>query len=219
MKPFKIGVLLFPHVTALDLVGPVQVFSAVSGVELHLVWKNFAPVQVDSGYSIVPTATLDSCPQVDLVCVPGGPGQLLLRDDAEVCQWLQRQGEAASWVTSVCSGSLLLGAVGLLKGYRAACHWNYREGLAAFGAIPDAGRVVRDRNRITGGGCTAGIDFALEVVAEIFGEQEAKEIQLFIEYAPQPPFKSGRPEEAGMLTVDRVKDRLANLRKTMMAQG
>ncbi|OWW21101.1 DJ-1/PfpI family protein [Noviherbaspirillum denitrificans] len=215
MKPLKIGVLLFPHVTALDLVGPVQVFAAATGAEVYLVWKDLAPVPVDSGYCIVPTATLETCPQVDLLCVPGGPGQVPLREDAELCQWLRRQGDAASWVTSVCTGSLLLGAAGLLKGYRAASHWNYREHLTAFGAIPDTGRVVQDRNRITGGGCTAGIDFALQVVAHIFGEQEAKEIQLFIEYAPQPPFNSGRPEDADELTVDRVKNRLANLRKAL----
>ena len=214
----KIGFLLFPHVTALDLIGPAQVFGSVSEAQLHLVWKDLSPVRTDSGYDIVPTHTLQNCPQLDLLCVPGGPGQLPLADDSEICDWLRRQGESASWVTSVCSGSLLLAAVGLLQGYRAACHWNYRQNLATFGAIPDPARVVRDRNRITGGGCTAGIDFALEVVAQIFGEQEAKEIQLFIEYAPQPPFDCGRPENADARTVEQVKARLAALRKRMAEQ-
>jgi cyclohexyl-isocyanide hydratase len=129
--------------------------------------------------------------------------------DPDVLGWLARQGQQAQWVTSVCSGSLLLGAAGLLKGYRAASHWNYREHLAAFGATADAGRVVRDRNRITGGGVTAGIDMALQVVAMLAGESEAQQVQLQLEYAPQPPFHCGRPEWAGEALVALARKRLA----------
>lgn len=205
----KVGFLLYPFVTQLDLTGPAQVFAAASGTELYFVSKHLDPVRTDAGMELVPNATFDSCPQVDLLCVPGGPGQVQVMSDQEVLRWLARQGEQADWVTSVCSGSLLLGAAGLLRGYRAASHWNYREHLAAFGATADAGRVVRDRNRITGGGVTAGIDMALQVMALVAGESEAQQIQLQLEYAPEPPFDCGRPETAGHALVAQVQARLA----------
>ncbi|MDO8775131.1 MAG: DJ-1/PfpI family protein [Burkholderiaceae bacterium] len=208
-QPFRIGFLLYPHVTQLDLTGPAQVLSAMSGAQLHFVWKSTAPVLSDASLTLLPTDTFASCPDLDMICVPGGPGQQMLMQDTEVLAWLARQGAQAKWVTSVCSGSLLLGAAGLLKGYRAASHWNYREHLPKFGATIDEARVSIDRNRITGGGVTAGIDFALQVVAAVRGEAEAKEIQLFIEYAPEPPFDCGRPETAGPELAQRVKRRLA----------
>jgi cyclohexyl-isocyanide hydratase len=205
----KIGFLLYPQVTQLDLTGPAQVFAAAGEAELHFVWKDLAPVRTDATLSIVPNATFESCPLLDLLCVPGGPGQLPLMSDPDVLGWLGRQGQQAQWVTSVCSGSLLLGAAGLLKGYRAASHWNYREHLAAFGATADDGRVVRDRNRITGGGVTAGIDMALQVLARLLGESQAQQVQLQLEYAPQPPFDCGRPELAGEALVAQVRARLS----------
>jgi cyclohexyl-isocyanide hydratase len=205
----NVGFLLYPHLTQLDLTGPAQVFAAARGMHLHLVWKDLQPVISDAGFSLLPTQTFESCPSLDILCVPGGPGQQRLMQDPVVLGWLERQGNQAAWVTSVCSGSLLLGAAGLLRGYRAASHWNYREYLPAFGAVIDDARVVRDRNRITGGGVTAGIDFALQVVAAVRGEEEAKEIQLLLEYAPQPPFAVGRPESAGAELVARVRKRLA----------
>lgn len=207
--PLKIGFLLYPNLTQLDLTGPAQVFAHMSGSQRHFVWKTMEAVPSDSGISLLPTDTFESCPDLDLLCIPGGPGQHALMQDAAVLGWLSRQGAQASWITSVCSGSLLLGAAGLLKGYRAASHWNYRQYLPAFGATIDEGRVVRDRNRITGGGITAGIDFALEVVATLRGQTEAEEIQLLLEYAPQPPFDCGRPELAEPQLVERVRQRLA----------
>jgi cyclohexyl-isocyanide hydratase len=207
-QPFNIGFLLYPHLPQLDLAGPAQVLSNMPGAQLHLAWKKIEPVPTDAGFSLMPTCTLVSCPALDMLCIPGGPGQQQLMQDAAVLQWITAQGKQAKWVTSVCSGSLLLGAAGLLKGYRAASHWNYREYLHLFGAIADPARVVQDRNRITGGGVTAGIDFALSVVAVLHGEAEAKEIQLLLEYTPEPPFKNGRPEESDPLAVSRVKARL-----------
>lgn len=195
-SPFRIGFLLYPHVTQLDLTGPAQFLARMSDTAIHLVWKDTDPVLTDAGFSIVPTDSFADCPDLDMVCVPGGGGQLALMKDAEVLAWLKAQGAQASYVTSVCSGSLLLGAAGLMSGYRAGSHWAYRDKLPMFGAEPVADRVVKDRNRITGGGVTAGIDFALSVIAEIRGDDEAKAIQLAYEYAPQPPFDSGTPGSA-----------------------
>ena len=205
----KIGFLLYPHVTQLDLTGPAQVFATAGQAELYFVWKDLAPVRTDAALSLLPNATFATCPSLDLLCVPGGPGQVLLMSDPEVLGWLARQGQQAQWVTSVCSGSLLLGAAGLLNGYRAASHWNYSQHLAAFGATADAGRVVRDRNRITGGGVTAGIDMALQVLAMLVGESQAQQVQLQLEYAPQPPFDCGRPELAGEALVALAREQLA----------
>ena len=214
----KIGFLLFPYMTALDWAGPAQALSYTHGHTLHFVARTMAPLRTDAGYDVLPSHTFDDCPPLDIVCVPGGPGQQALMADKEVLQWLRTQGKQAQWVTSVCTGSLLLGAAGLLQGYRAASHWNYRKHLALFGVERDAGRVVKDRNRFTGGGITAGIDFALSLVAEIHGPQEAKEIQLLMEYAPEPPFECGRPEHATADTVAHVEQRLArDVEKVMTA--
>lgn len=204
----KIGFLLYPHVTQLDLTGPAQVFAAAGEVELYFVWKNLEPVRTDASLCLLPNSTFESCPPLDLLCVPGGPGQLPLMSDPVVLDWLGRQGQQAQWVTSVCSGSLLLGAAGLLNGYQAASHWNYRKHLSAFGAIANDARVVCDRNRITGGGVTAGIDMALHVLGELFGETRAQQVQLHLEYAPQPPFNCGRPELVSEVLVAQVRARL-----------
>jgi cyclohexyl-isocyanide hydratase len=205
----KIAFLLYPHVTQLDLTGPAQVFAA-AGAELFFCWKDLAPVATDATIKLVPNATFETCPAVDLLCVPGGPGQLRVMSDPQVLAWLAQQGQQAQWVTSVCSGSLLLGAAGLLKGYRAASHWNYREHLATFGAVADEARVVHDRNRVTGGGVTAGIDMALQVLALTAGDLLAQQVQLQLEYAPQPPFNCGRPEL--------VDDTLVALARAQLAQ-
>ena len=208
-KSLRVGFLLYPHVTQLDLTGPAQVFAAAGDFDLCYVWKEKSPVMSDAGIALVPTNAFTDCPQLDVLLVPGGPGQAALMQDAEVLGWLSQQGAAAMWVTSVCSGSLLLGAAGLLKGYRAASHWNYREHLPLFGAVIDPARVVRDRNRITGGGVTAGIDLALTVIAELRGVQQAQEVQLVLEYAPEPPFQCGRPESVSLEIIAGAKQRLA----------
>jgi cyclohexyl-isocyanide hydratase len=189
-----IGMLLYPNLTQLDLTGPFEVFSRLPDCQIHLLWKTREPVASDTGLAILPTATLADCPSLDVLFVPGGRGQIPLMDDAEVLDFLARQGAAARYVTSVCTGSLLLAAAGLLEGYRAACHWMARDELALLGAIPVAERVVVDRNRVTGGGVTAGIDFALSLAALLRGETSARMIQLAMEYDPAPPFRAGSPE-------------------------
>jgi cyclohexyl-isocyanide hydratase len=207
--PINIGILLFPRVTQLDATGPAQVLARTPGATLHMIWKTRDPVPTDAGFSIVPTTTFADCPQLDVICVPGGGGQVDLMSDDETLDFLRRQATGARYVTSVCTGSLVLGAAGLLKGYRSACHWASRDLLAAFGAIPVAERVVRDRDRISGGGVTAGIDFGLTLLAELAGEEVARSVQLGLEYDPQPPFESGSPEKAGIERVKRVREQMS----------
>jgi cyclohexyl-isocyanide hydratase len=214
-----IGFLLFPHVTQLDLTGPAQILSRVPGAQVHLVWKTRDPVPTDVGFTINPTTTFADCPPLDVLCVPGGFGIERLFGDAETLAFLRRQGEQARYVTSVCNGSLVLGAAGLLDGYRSACHWMWLPFLTRFGAVPVAERIVRDRNRISGGGVTAGIDFGLALAAELAGEDTARTIQLALEYDPQPPFSAGSPEGAGPELVARyramVAPRLAQVEATL----
>jgi cyclohexyl-isocyanide hydratase len=202
---FRIGLLLFPDITQLDMTGPYEVFTKLPGAEVHLVWKSLDAVTANGGMQITPTTTFASCPQLDLVCVPGGPGMNPLLNDEETLTFLRKQAAGTRYVTSVCTGALVLGAAGLLKGKRAATHWMSRDMLKAFGATPVAQRVVVDGNVITGGGVTAGIDFALTVAAEAFGEDLAKAIQLGIEYDPHPPFAAGSPEGAGPAIVEKAR--------------
>ncbi len=206
-----IGILLFPNVTQLDAMGPAQVLSRLPGARMHMIWKSRDPVATDSGFAVLPTTTFADCPQLDVICVPGGMGQVALMNDEETLAFLRRQAAGARYITSVCTGSLVLAAAGLLKGYRSACHWSVRDELAAFGAVPVADRVVRDRNRLSGGGATAGIDFGLTLAAELAGEQTAKAIQLMMEYDPKPPFDSGSPEKAGPELVALYKQRTAGM--------
>lgn len=201
VKPFRVGLLLFPEITQLDMTGPYEVFIKLPGAEVHLVSKTMEPVTANGGMKILPTATYTSCPDLDLVCVPGGGGMNPLLNDDETLSFLRKQAKVARYVTSVCTGALVLGAAGLLKGKRAATHWMSRDMLSAFGATPIAERVVVDGNVITGGGVTAGIDFALQVAADAFGPDLAKAIQLGIEYDPHPPFNAGSPEGAGQAIV------------------
>lgn len=203
--PFHIGLLLFPDITQLDMTGPYEVFTKLPDARVHLVWKNRDPVRAGGGMQILPTMTFADCPQLDLICVPGGAGMNALLNDAETLDFIRRQAKRARYVTSVCTGALVLGAAGLLKGRRAATHWMSREMLSAFGAMPAAERVVVDGNVITGGGVTAGIDFAIEVAALVFGEELAKAIQLGIEYDPHPPFDTGSPERAEPDLVAKVR--------------
>ena len=212
--PFQIGFLLYPNLTQLDLTGPAQFLSRAPGVKVHYLWKTIEPIPSDAGIALMPTTTFKDCPQLDMICVPGGAGQVALMTDDETLGFLRTQSEKAKYVTSVCTGSLILGAAGLNKGYKSACHWMWRDMLPAFGAIPVNARVVKDRNRISGGGVTAGIDFALTVIAEEWGDEVAKSIQLFLEYDPQPPFDCGSPERAGPERTAKAKKML----EAMIAQ-
>jgi cyclohexyl-isocyanide hydratase len=188
----QVVMLAFPRFTQLDLTGPYEVFARFPELQVHLVWKCADPVVDNNGLKIVPTGTLAECPQADILFVPGGPGQIDLMEDREVLDFLRRQAERAAYVTSVCTGSLVLAAAGLLTGYRATCHWLSLDQLALFGALPVAERVVFDRNRVTGAGVTSGIDFALALVVHLFGEERAQKVALSMEYDPKPPF-AGAP--------------------------
>ncbi len=194
---FRIGLLLFPDLTQLDLTGPYEVFARVANAEVHLIGKTMEPVRSERGLTITPTTTIDACPMpLDLICVPGGPGIDAVLTDEVALTFLRRAAATAAYVTAVCTGSLVLGAAGLLEGRRATSHWMSREMLREFGAEPVAERVVLDGNIITGGGVTAGIDLALRVVAEIAGRDAAELIQLAMEYDPRPPFDAGSPARA-----------------------
>ena len=217
MTSVRIGLLLFPRMTQLDLTGPYEVFAKVPGAEVLLLWKTLQPVEAETGLRMLPHATLHDCPPLDVLCVPGGPGVSALMEDAEVLDWLRAQGRQARYVTSVCTGALVLAAAGLLRGKRATSHWASRDLLAAFGAIPTPGRVVRDGNVVTGGGVTAGIDFALALVAEMVSPAAAQEIQLQIEYAPAPPFDAGTPETAPADVVAAVRKKGAAMRQAREA--
>jgi cyclohexyl-isocyanide hydratase len=210
--PLQIGLLVFPKVTQLDFTGPLQVFSSLPD----------ARVPSDSVMVLTPTTTFAECPQLDVVCVPGGMGTDDLVGDEEVLAFLRKQAEGARYVTSVCTGSLVLGAAGLLKGYRATTHWGAIDFLAGFGAIPTRTRVCVDRNRFTGGGVTAGIDFALTLVSELVDRKTAEAIQLRLEYNPAPPFNAGSPDTApaDVLAMMRERGAAAQARRSeMMARA
>jgi cyclohexyl-isocyanide hydratase len=187
------------------------VLARLPNTKVLLVAHTMAPVKTDRGMQIVPSITFAQCPQLDLVMVPGGPGQQQLMEDAVVIEFLQRQARGAKYVTSVCTGSLVLGAAGLLKGKRATSHWAAIDHLKLLGAIPVSEKVVIDGNVITGAGVTSGIDFALTVAATLEGEEIARSIQLQIEYDPAPPFNSGSPKTASPATVHAIRDRLKTL--------
>lgn len=194
--------VLFPNLTQLDFTGPLQVLSRLPGAEVHLAAKNLEPVSTDAVLTLNPTISFADCPQADVICIPGGFGVDGAIKDVELIDFVRRQGAHASYVTSVCTGAFVLGAAGLLKGKRATTHWAYHEGLIEVGAIPVKERVVRDGNVFTGGGVTAGIDFAFTLAAEIAGEEFAKGLQLGLEYDPSPPFDSGSPEKASPQSLD-----------------
>ncbi|WP_026042669.1 DJ-1/PfpI family protein [Pantoea sp. A4] len=205
----SIGLLLFPALTQLDLTGPYEVFARAPNTNVHLIWKNLDRVISDRGMAIQPTTTFEACPKLDVICVPGGPGQIDLMEDEEVLSFIRIQSEQAKLVTSVCTGSLVLGAAGLLEGYRATTHWASLEQLALLGAEPVNERVVRDRNRITGAGVTSGIDFALNVVSEMYGSDIAQNIQLHMEYDPAPPFNCGSPRTAPAEQLRKAQEQVA----------
>lgn len=208
-QPLRIAFILYPGLTQLDFTGPYEVLSRMPGAEIMLASKDGGSIVSETGLIFGGIRCLADIDHADMIMIPGGPGQTDAMLDPDFMSEVKRLGEGATYVTSVCTGSLILAAAGLLKGKRAGSHWAYRELLAAFGAIPDPARVVRDGNVVTGGGVTAGIDIALTIVADIAGEEAAKMIQLMIEYAPAPPFNSGRPETASLETINAVKSRFA----------
>lgn len=194
--PLDVGLLVFPNVQQLDLTGPYEVFASMPDTRVHLIWKEIVPITSATGLILTPTMTFADCPELDVICVPGGGGVNALLGDGEVLEFVRRQAATARYVTSVCTGSLVLGAAGLLKGKRATSHWNAVDFLPAFGAEPVKARVVEDGNLITAGGVTSGIDFGLTIAARIAGQAVAELIQLSLEYAPAPPFDAGTPETA-----------------------
>ncbi|MBN9045343.1 MAG: DJ-1/PfpI family protein [Rhizobiales bacterium] len=209
---FRFAILCFPGVQQLDLTGPYEVFASARDTEVHLVWKTLPPVRASTGLWLTPTTTFADAPDFDVICVPGGGGVNALLNDEDVLTFLRTKAARAWFVTSVCTGSLLLGRAGLLNGCRAATHWNAMDLLERLGAVPTQGRVVRDGTVITAGGVTSGIDFGLSVIAELMGQDEAETIQLMLEYAPAPPFEAGLPERARAEILAEARQRLARSR-------
>lgn len=207
----QIAMLIYPTFIPLDLFGPHAVFTLLGNVNVHLVWKTKDIVIAATNLPVQPTTTLKECPKdVEILFVPGGlEGGTAIMNDPEIVDFLRDRGSRAKYVTSVCTGSLLLGAAGLLQGYKATSHWTVRELLPLFGAKPVDQRVVEDRNRITAGGVTAGIDFGLQIAARLRDEQYAKMLQLILEYDPQPPFPAGSPAEAGAELTTHVREQRA----------
>jgi cyclohexyl-isocyanide hydratase len=217
MSDITVGLLLFPNLTQLDLTGPYEVFRKTPGMRTLLVAASLDPVRAETGLGLLPDTTMADCPQLDVICVPGGPGVGALMEDEATLSFLRKQATGAKYITSVCTGALVLGAAGLLRGKKATTYWSVRDLLPHLGAIPTEGRVVRDGNVFTGGGVTAGIDFALTLIAEIFDDATAQGVQLAIEYAPAPPFNAGTPETAPPDVVRTVRARLATSRVTREA--
>jgi cyclohexyl-isocyanide hydratase len=193
----RVGLLLFPKITQLDLAGPYEVFCRMPGTAVHLLWKDTQPIESEWGLELRPDTRFEDCPALDVFCVPGGPGAFDLLGDDILIDAVRTIARRSRFVTSVCTGAFLLGAAGLLVGKRATTHWASRELLREFGAIPDEGRIVVDGNLTTSGGITSGIDFGLHIAAQLVGVEQAKQIQLAMEYDPAPPFDAGSPESAG----------------------
>lgn len=196
MATLIVGLLVFPKVQQLDLTGPYEVFASIPGAEVRLIWKDLEPIVSATGLVLVPDTEMAGCPQLDVLCVPGGAGVNAMMEDADVLDFLRRQSAGARFVTSVCTGALVLAAAGLLDGKRATTHWASHDFLARLGAVPERARVVTDGRFISGGGVTAGIDMALTLAAELIGRPQAEAIQLNLEYAPAPPFDAGHPDTA-----------------------
>ncbi|MEQ8707832.1 MAG: DJ-1/PfpI family protein [Rhodospirillales bacterium] len=196
MSSFNVGFVLFPNLTQLDFTGPLQVLSRLPGATMRIVAKTMEPVPSDCNLGLVPTDTFETCPQLDLICVPGGGGVADAMLDKPTVDFIRRQAAGAKYVTSVCTGAFLLGVAGLLNGRRATTHWGYTSLLPMVGATHEAKRIVTDGNVTTAGGVTSGIDFGLSILADIAGEDIAKSVQLGIEYDSNPPFRSGTPDQA-----------------------
>jgi cyclohexyl-isocyanide hydratase len=199
--------VLFDNVTQLDFAGPVQFLSRLPGAVVHVASKDGGQISTDCGFGIVPTTSFAACPQADIICVPGGHGVRQAIGDEAIASFVREQAKGAQWVTSVCTGSFILGAAGLLQGKRATTHWAYTQLLPMFGATFEETRVVRDGNLVTAGGVTSGIDFALELMALVQGEDVARSVQLALAYDPAPPFQCGHPSRAPQPILDSLKAR------------
>jgi cyclohexyl-isocyanide hydratase len=211
VKPLTVGSLIFPGIDQTDFTAPFEVFTRMPATTVHVLWKELAPVRDIKGLILTPETRLADAPPLDILHVPGGPGQEQLMDDDEVLAFVRERAARAQVVFSVCTGALVCGAAGLLAGKRATTHWASFELLPLFGAVPTRARVVQDGNLITTSGVTAGIDGALQLAARLRGPHAAQEIQLTIEYAPDPPFSSGTPESAPAEVVDAVRASYAAL--------
>lgn len=214
---FTAGFLLFPELTQLDLTGPFEVLSRLPKSRALLIAQTLEPVRSDCGLRILPDVTFETAPKLDLLCIPGGPGTLGAMQNPALLAYIRAAAEAAQLVTSVCTGSLLLGAAGVLRGRRAACHWAFRDLLSLTGAIPDPARVVEDGRFITGGGVTAGLDFALTLLARLQGAAFAQSVQLALEYDPAPPFNAGSPERAPPALIEAYRTSIAASRAARAA--
>lgn len=198
MNLLEIGFLIYPGVIQLDVMGAYQVLNFPPNTKVHLIWKTLSPVISNEGFIFTPTTTFTDCPSLDVICVPGGGmGQIDVMKDTEILDFVKQQSATAQYVTSVCTGSMILAAAGLMQGYKSACHWAFRDQLAMLGVDVVTRRVVVDRNRVTGAGVTSGIDFGFTLLALLCGESVAKAAQLMMEYVPEPPFNAGSPETAG----------------------
>lgn len=214
-----LGLLVYPGMFLQDLVGPLTLFEALMNRDIHLLWKNLEPVGQVGGSALIPvkpTTTFAQCPdKLDVLFVPGGvPGTFAMMEDRETLDFLADRGGKARYVTSVCTGSLILGAAGLLEGYQATSHWATLDVLKELGAIPTRQRIVEDRNRITGGGVTAGLDFGLLLAARLRSQAYAEAIQLYLEYDPAPPFHAGSPETAPPVARQFLDEMFVGMRDT-----
>jgi len=212
-SPCHIGLLLFPAMTQIDFAEPFEIFTRLPATVVHVVASTLDPVRTDRGLVLVPTVTCEDCPPLDVIVVPGGPGTQHLLQNETMLEFLRQQAQQAKYVTSVCTGALVLGAAGLLRGYQATTHWLSMPLLELFGAHAVAQRVVVDGNRVTASGCTAGMDFGLQLAAMLQGETIAQQIQLRLEYSPAPPFQSGSPTTAPKAIVDAVRREAAPLQQ------
>lgn len=215
--PFRFGMIIFDGMTNLDFAAPQDAFTKLRGGQVHVLAKTRDAVKTDTGGRVLPDLALSEAPELDLLFIGGGPGVNALMEDAEMLGFLAARAPRARWITSVCTGALVLGAAGLLRGYRAATHWTAMEVLPLLGAEPVHERVVVDRNRITGGGVTAGLDFGLAVLAKLGGDDLARLVQLGQEYDPAPPFDSGSPRKAPAAIVERFRNATARTTAERMA--
>ncbi len=218
-KTINIVFPLFENVTQLDFAGPVQFLSKLPDAKIYVAAETLTPISTDSGFSIVPNIRFDDCPQAYIICIPGGLGVAPALQNKPLVDFVRAQATNAKWITSVCTGAFILGAAGLLKGKQATTHWGYTHLLEKFGATYQRDRVVRDGNFVTAGGVTSGIDFALELIAIIAGEDFAKSVQLSLEYDPAPPFVGGTPDTSPEAVVTQMRTQFYNARALMMASA